>query len=132
MMAKRFKKLETVSQAIEASKVFGDQEAELGIIGWGSSQGAVQEAITQARQAGYRIAALYLKLLSPLPINQIREFTRSVKKILIPEGNYAGQLARLIRSELLISPIQLNICAGRPFSSREIFKKIEEEIASHE
>ena len=130
MMAKRFKKLEPLPQTIEARKAFGDQEAELGIIGWGSSQGAVQEAISQARQAGYRVAALYLKLLYPLPIEQIREFIRSVKKILILEGNYTGQLARFIRSELLINPIQLNICAGRPFSPREVYSKIEDEIMS--
>jgi len=95
-----------------------------------SPDNVVQEAISQARQAGYRVAALYLKLLYPLPIEQIREFIRSVKKILILEGNYTGQLARFIRSELLINPIQLNICAGRPFSPREVYSKIEDEIMS--
>jgi 2-oxoglutarate ferredoxin oxidoreductase subunit alpha len=129
MMAKRHKKLETVSRAIEATKSFGDPEAELGIIGWGSSQGAVQEAINRAQQMGYRVSALYIKLLSPFPLKQHQEFTRTVKKILIPETNYSGQLARLIRSELLISPIQLNNCTGRPFSPEEIYKRIEEEIA---
>jgi 2-oxoglutarate ferredoxin oxidoreductase subunit alpha len=128
MISKRYNKLRTVSEAIEAVKSFGDGQATLGIIGWGSSQGAVQEAVSQALSVGYKVAALYLKLLSPLPLNQIQKFVHNHEKILILEGNHSGQLARLIRGEIPLPPRQLNLCGGKPFSTKEIYSRIEEEI----
>lgn len=128
MMAKRFRKLERIVSEIIPVKRYGPHEAELGIIGWGSTAGAVREAIAMAGEEGYKVAALYPILLNPVPEKEIQDFLSPLKKLLIPEINWTGQLATLLKSKLLIPSIQFNICGGLPFTPKQIFDKIKEVI----
>jgi len=129
MMAKRYRKLDRLMMEMETVRRFGQREAELGIIGWGSSQGAVLEAMEKAKGEGYRVAVLYPKLLYPLPNEQIEEFCRPLRRLLVIEANYTGQLARLIRSYTRVTPCQLNLPSGIPIRPSEIYRRIVEELS---
>src|ERR1019366_1915290 len=96
MMEKRFRKLDTAAEELPIPERYGDEDATIGIIGWGSTEGAIQEAIDRARAKGYKVACLHPKILSPLPDRTIRDFIRSVQKVIVPECNYSGQLANLL------------------------------------
>ena len=91
--------------------------------------GCVREAVKRLRAKGKKVAALYPKMVWPLPVNQINEFASKCKKVMVPEVNYQGQFAEIISSKTDINPIKYNIYAGMPFTPAEMCKKVEEVIA---
>ncbi|MFQ6058740.1 MAG: 2-oxoacid:acceptor oxidoreductase subunit alpha, partial [Anaerolineae bacterium] len=129
MMEKRFRKLETAARELAGMDMvrrYGDPEAEIGLIGWGSTEGAVREAVERAQERGLKVAALYPKVLNPLPVEAIQEFAAPLKAVIVPEINYTGQFADLLRARLGIEAIRLNKYEGIPFTAGEIYRKIEE------
>jgi 2-oxoglutarate/2-oxoacid ferredoxin oxidoreductase subunit alpha len=126
MMEKRFRKLATAAEELPPPQRYGDENATIGIIGWGSTEGAIQEAVDRARAKGYRVAALHPKILSPLPDRAIRDFIRSVKTVIVPECNYSGQLANLLGAKYGLQAIRVNKFGGIPFTAGEILRAIEE------
>ncbi|MDI6868176.1 MAG: 2-oxoacid:acceptor oxidoreductase subunit alpha [Coprothermobacterota bacterium] len=126
MTEKRFRKLNLAQNDNDVTLRWGNQESEVGIISWGSTEGAVREATNQLKARGEEPDVLYIKLLSPLPRKQIEDFLKNKKKVIVPEVNYSGQLSHLLRAYFLFDPIPLNLAGGRPFAGYEILKKIEE------
>jgi 2-oxoglutarate ferredoxin oxidoreductase subunit alpha len=129
MSAKRHKKLAALSQDPLVEKLattFGDEDADIGVICWGSTAGPVREAVQQAAQHGIAVKVLVPKLLNPLVHSEIKPFLGSIRKLLIPEMNFTGQLATLLRSTYLVPTVRLNAVKGVPFCSQEILEKIEE------
>jgi 2-oxoglutarate/2-oxoacid ferredoxin oxidoreductase subunit alpha len=126
MMEKRFRKLDTAAEELPKPERYGDENATIGIIGWGSTEGTIQEAVDRAREKGYRVASLHPKILSPLPDRTIRDFIRSVQKVIVPECNYSGQLANLLGAKYGLQAIRVNKFGGIPFTAGEILRAIEE------
>ncbi len=126
MMEKRFRKLDTAASELPGPPRYGDEDADIGIIGWGSTEGAIQEAIDRALAKGYKVASLHPRILSPLPDRTIRDFIRSVKKVIVPECNYSGQLANLLGAKYGLQAIRVNKFGGIPFTAGEILRAIEE------
>jgi 2-oxoglutarate ferredoxin oxidoreductase subunit alpha len=126
MMEKRFRKLDTAAQELPQPQRYGDPDATVGIIGWGSTEGAIQEAVDRARENGHKVASLHPRILSPLPDRTIKEFIRSVKTVIVPECNYSGQLANLLGAKYGLQAIRVNKFGGIPFTAGEILRAIEE------
>lgn len=126
MMEKRYRKLATAAEELPKPQRYGDDDATIGIIGWGSTEGTIQEAVDRAREKGYKVAALHPKILSPLPDRAIRDFIRSVKTVIVPECNYSGQLANLLGAKYGLQAIRVNKFGGIPFTAGEILRAIEE------
>lgn len=125
MTRKRWKKLELARGCAVEPKHYGAEDAEIGIIGWGSTEGAVREAVEIANERGLKVAALYPKLLNPLQTDIVKAFAMSLKKFIVIENNYTGQFANILRSKG-IDAEPLLLCEGRPFKVAEILKRIEE------
>ncbi|HLZ60125.1 MAG TPA: 2-oxoacid:acceptor oxidoreductase subunit alpha [Ktedonosporobacter sp.] len=126
MMEKRFRKLDTAAEELPKPERYGDENATVGIIGWGSTEGTIQEAIDRALTKGYKVASLHLKILSPLPDRTIRDFIHSVQKVIVPECNYSGQLANLLGAKYGLQAMRVNKFGGIPFTAGEILRAIEE------
>jgi len=126
MMEKRFRKLDTAAEELPQPQRYGDENATIGIIGWGSTEGSIQEAVDRARAKGYKVASLHPRILSPLPDRTIRDFIRSVKTVIVPECNYSGQLANLLGAKYGLQAIRVNKFGGIPFTAGEILRAIEE------
>ena len=126
MMQKRYRKLETAAEELPAPARYGDDDAIIGIIGWGSTEGAIQEAVDHARANGYKVASLHPRVLSPLPDQTIRTFIGSVRKVIVAECNYSGQLANLLGAKYGLQAIRVNKFGGIPFTAADIFQAIEE------
>ena len=129
MTLKRFRKLETLMAELEWEPlpVVGDPAATLAVVGWGASEGAILEAVDRALARGIPVAAIHLRVLNPLPVNQLQEFFATKQKILVVEHNYSGQLARHLRATLGIRTISVTKFGGLPFTAGEILARIEEE-----
>jgi 2-oxoglutarate ferredoxin oxidoreductase subunit alpha len=128
MIKLRDQKVKNVANDIPDLEVDGDQSGELLVLGWGGTFGAITEAVIKARRDGYKVSQAHLKYMNPMPKNT-EEVLKRFKKIIIPEINL-GQLAKIIRSEFLIKPEQLNIVRGLPFRVSDIEDKIIEVLGS--
>jgi len=130
MTAKRFRKLETAARELAADPLnvmeLPDPKAKLGVVGWGSTQGAIHEAVLMARKESIGVRWMQCKLLNPLPEAQLSRFLAGLERLLVPELNYTAQFARLLRSRFSIEPISINKTEGLPFTPTEIFRKIKE------
>jgi 2-oxoglutarate ferredoxin oxidoreductase subunit alpha len=132
MSAKRFRKLEAAAKELANDPLnvmeLPHPNAELGVVGWGSTQGAIHEAILKAQQNSIHVRWLQCKLLNPLPETQIAKFLIGLKKILVPELNYTSQFANYLRTRFEIDSIPLTKSEGLPFTPNEILRKIQEVI----
>jgi len=126
MMAKRARKMALAAQEPGMTRRWGHPEPVLGVLGWGSQEGVIREAVARANREGYRVAALHTRMLWPLPHGEIRAFLRQVKAVLVPEVNFSGQFANLLRTQFTIEPHRLTKSDGLPFRPVDIYEKIKE------
>jgi 2-oxoglutarate ferredoxin oxidoreductase subunit alpha len=126
MTAKRARKIAGAAGEPGFTARFGPKKAKIGVIGWGSTQGALREGVELAAADGISASLLQLKMVCPLPENDIRDFLGSVEKVIVAELNHSGQLNNMIRSKFLIDTIALNKCEGLPFFAEEVLEKIRE------
>jgi 2-oxoglutarate ferredoxin oxidoreductase subunit alpha len=126
MTEKRFKKLASLSRAFEANPVeyHGSEDAVIGVIGWGSTEGAIREARYLAEERGILIRHLHPKVISPLPERQIRRFLLGLKQVLVVEENFTGQFAHFIKAKFGIKPIEVHKCEGVPVTPEEIYAAV--------
>jgi 2-oxoglutarate ferredoxin oxidoreductase subunit alpha len=92
--------------------------ADLLVLGWGSSYGAITGAARRIRRRGGRVACAHLRHLNPLPRNT-GELLRSYRKVLVPETN-TGQLWRIVRAEFLVDAERYNKVEGLPIFAEEL------------
>jgi len=123
MTDKRFRKLDLLEEDFLPLDREGPARAEVGIISWGITQGAVREAVQRFGQIGSDVAALYPKLLWPPPVKALETFAASVKKVIVVEANKQGQLARMIQAYTRIEPHRILAYNGAPISPWDIFGK---------
>jgi len=139
MMAKRARKVETARKMLAdwrmTSRRWGDAGAPFGIMGWGSTRGAVREATKVLQEQGLPIEAIYPHTLLPMPDQAISDFISSKRAILVPELNFSGQFGRMIEhryykelDELGVHIYQQKKEQGVPFKVREILEATMEMI----
>jgi len=107
-------------------EVDGDPEADLLVVGWGSSYGAIRAGMLRARAAGARVAIAHFHHLNPLPPNTA-EVLGAYDRVLLPEMN-TGQLAKVLRAGFLVDVESLTKVQGRPFFAPEIEAAIIERV----
>jgi 2-oxoglutarate ferredoxin oxidoreductase subunit alpha len=128
MVRTRAQKIANIAKEIPLLEANGPADADLLVIGWGGTYGAIVSAVQRAQRKGLKVAQAHLRYLNPMPRNT-GEVLKRYKKVLVPELN-AGQLRMLLRAEFLVDAIGLNKIQGRPFLVSEIEEKIEELLAS--
>jgi len=133
MMQKRARVVETARKHLvkwdSVARRWGEEEAQFGIMGWGSTRGAVREVMEQLAAEGVAIEALYPHTLLPMPDEAIQKFLRGKKAILVPELNFSSQFARMIAhryyKQLDAQNTHVHMLAkeeGVPFKIREIYE----------
>jgi 2-oxoglutarate ferredoxin oxidoreductase subunit alpha len=128
MSAKRHRKLDFIAKEKGFTRRFGDEHATVGVICWGSTEGPTEEAINVANRNGLEVKALTIKMIHPLPDDEIRSFLVGLKHVIVPEINYTGQLCNILRAKYLFPFQPFTKCNGMPFDPNEIFDRIEEVI----
>jgi len=106
------------AQAVEQ----GEDSGDLAVVGWGSTYGAISQAVLGARKAGLRVSHVHIRYMNPMPSN-LGDLLRRFKKILVPEMNN-GMLVKILRSEYLVDARGMNKIAGQPFKIAEIEAEI--------
>ena len=123
MVRLRAQKIKNIEIDIPELKVDGDEDADLLVIGWGGTYGAITEAVNKSRKSGKKVAQAHFRYLNPLPKNT-GEILKKYKNILCPELNL-GQFSKILKTEFPVDIIPFNKIQGLPFKSSEIEEKIE-------
>lgn len=122
MVTIRAEKVQRIAHEIPPIEIYGAQEGDLLVLGWGGTFGAIRTVVENKLEAGCSIGHVHLRYLNPFP-NDLQEILNRFKTVLIPELN-TGHLRQLIRSEYLIDAIGLNKIQGQPFHVYELETKI--------
>lgn len=126
MVRTRAEKIRRIANELPPTKVHGEPQGELLIIGWGSTYGAIMTAVERVWAKGKKVSYVHLRHISPFP-NDLGQIIKSFQTVLVPELNM-GQLRLLLRGEYGLPITGLNKIEGRPFRVSEIERKIEELI----
>jgi len=124
MIRLRAAKIAGIANDIPLQEVEGPADAELLVLSWGSTYGAVITAVQHAQEKGLSVASEHLRYLFPFPRN-LEEVLRAHKKILIPEMNL-GQLRFMVQGRFRVDTIGYSKTQGKPFRIAEIEQKIDE------
>ncbi len=103
MVEKRARKLKTFHDKVAAPAIEGPADAEVTLVGWGSTEGVIRDARELLAESGIKANQLAVKWLVPFHADAITEILSKAKKVLIVENNYSGQFYRYLRSETGIS-----------------------------
>jgi len=127
MVRLRAAKIDGIARDIPPVEVDDEAgDAELLVLGWGSTYGAIVAAVRRARARGRGVAHAHLVHLHPFPDN-LGDVLARYRRVLVPEMNL-GQLSRLVRAEYLVDARSLSKVQGVPFRAREIEAAIEAEL----
>jgi 2-oxoglutarate ferredoxin oxidoreductase subunit alpha len=128
MVEKRMKKLDLADKEIpveERVNFFGDADASYAIVSWGSPKDAVLEAMNRLCQEGFKMSFIQVRIPLPLPRSYIAEKLGKANKKIDVEGNYTGQLARVIREETGVAMDYFVLkWNGRPMSADEVYEAL--------
>ncbi len=100
MNAKRYRKLRQVRDKYSFFRTYGPEDADVGVLCWGSSKGPVKEAVLRANGRGEKVAAFVPQLLYPFPYHEFKRFLRGINDIIIFELSYSAQFYKYLRTFL--------------------------------
>jgi 2-oxoglutarate ferredoxin oxidoreductase subunit alpha len=124
MVRIRAEKVARLASAIPEQDVFGPPEGDLLLIGWGSTCGALHQAVRRAHEEGQAVAHAQIRYLNPFPRN-LPEILGRYDQILVPEMNM-GQLSFLLRGRFgLANVLSMPKVHGRPFAIGELRERID-------
>ena len=124
MQHKRWAKLEPLRDGMARHVQFGAEQPEIAIIGFGSTYGSVREAVERALEEGVSVGLLYPRVLGPFPTEKVEHFTANAERVIVPEINHTGQLARVVRGECGIPVDSRAKSDGLPFTAEDIYEFI--------
>lgn len=127
-MDKRFRKVEKIKFDTPVYKNSPHEEADLLIIGFNSTRGAIEEAMARLEKDGMKVNHAHIRLIHPFPTDELLPLVRSAKKIAVVENNATGQLANIIKMNVGYNEKIKKILKydGNPFLPHEVHTKCKE------
>lgn len=127
MVEVRAEKVEKIANNIPLQKInIGKDSGKLLVLGWGSTFGSINSAVTELVDEGHEVTHIHLKYINPFPRN-LETLIRRFDKILIPELNN-GQLIKIIRDKFLVDAKGFSKIKGLPFTKKELKNRIIAEL----
>jgi len=99
MMTKRMRKMDGILKELPPPRVEGPQDAELTLVGWGSTHHVMLEAMQALNREGFKVNVLCLNVVWPLPAEALKQALERCKMTMSVENNFTGQAVKLIRME---------------------------------
>ncbi len=130
MMEKRMRKEQGIAAMVPPPVLKGPPDADVTLIGWGSTDGVIREAIEQLAEQGIVANQLQIRWLVPLHGDAIVDILGKAKHTIIVENNYSGQFARYLRSETsFVANGHIRKYDGEPFMPHHIVDAVREQLA---
>ena len=130
MVEKRARKFEGVAGQIEPPQLEGPHDAQVTLVGWGSTYGVIKEAIESLAERGVIANQLSIKWIVPFHAEAVKEILSNCKRSIIVENNYSGQFYRYMRSETGAGVDgHIRKYDGEPFQPHHIVEAVLEQVA---
>jgi len=130
MMEKRMRKVAGIEAAVSPPALLGPRDADVTLIGWGSTKGVIEEACEILHEQGISANQLQIRWLVPLHGEAILDTLKDSRHTIIVENNYSGQFARYLRSETSFVPNgHIRKYDGEPFMPHHIVEAVKEQRA---
>lgn len=124
-MEKRMKKLQLMKNEMEEPEFIGHENLDILLVGFGSTYGALKDAVEELINKGKKIGALSFGDIYPLPEKALRKYANKAKKVINVEQNYIGQLGKLITQETgILMDSSILKYDGRQITGKEIVEKL--------
>jgi 2-oxoglutarate ferredoxin oxidoreductase subunit alpha len=135
MVAKRRRKLQALGESLPTPKIHGPSEGNVLLVGWGSTEGPIREAVDRARASGDSVSSIHLRHLNPLPPgleNIFSGFNHVIVVEMNDEGLYGyGQLGGILRARYCDPRIRgLTKTDGLTFKVKEIIERVKTCVSS--
>ncbi len=130
MLEKRARKFGNAVDSIEPPRLLGPEDAEVTLIGWGSTYGVIQDAVEQLKARGVTVNHLPIKWMVPFHGDAVTSILSCAKRTIIVENNFSGQFFRYLRGETGFT-VDGNIRKydGEPFMPHHIVDGVLEQLA---
>jgi len=130
MMEKRMRKMAGVAAGVPPPELRGPRDADITLIGWGSTKGVIEESCEILNEQGISASQLQIRWLVPLHGEAILEILNDAHHTIIVENNFSGQFARYLRSETSFVPDgYIRKYDGEPFMPHHIVEAVKEQLA---
>ena len=130
MMEKRMRKEAGIAAMVPPPVLEGPKDADVTLIGWGSTDGTIREARAMLAQQGITTNQLQIRWLVPLHGDAIVKILEGAKRTIIVENNFSGQFARYLRSETsYVADGHIRKYDGEPFMPHHIVESVREQLA---
>ncbi|HUK17095.1 MAG TPA: 2-oxoacid:acceptor oxidoreductase subunit alpha [Bryobacteraceae bacterium] len=129
MMEKRQRKIAGIEAAVPPPELVGPRDADVTLIGWGSTKGVISEAVDLLADEGITANHLQIRWMVPLHGEAILDQLRDARRTIIVENNYSGQFARYLRSETsFVADGHIRKYDGEPFMPHHIVEAVKEQL----
>ncbi|RDU38620.1 2-oxoacid:acceptor oxidoreductase subunit alpha [Neobacillus piezotolerans] len=127
-MDKRFRKIKNIRFNTPVHAYAPHEDADLLIVGFNSTRGAIEEAIVRLEADGHKVNHAHIRLIHPFPANEVLPLVRSAKRVMVVENNATGQLANIMKMNVGNAEKMYNLLKydGNPFLPNEIYTKSKE------
>jgi 2-oxoglutarate/2-oxoacid ferredoxin oxidoreductase subunit alpha len=130
MMEKRMRKVAGIAAAVPPPQLWGPKDAEVTLIGWGSTKGVIEEACEILTEQGIPANQLQIRWLVPLHGDAIVDLLKDSRHTILVENNYSGQFARYLRSETsFVAQGHIRKYDGEPFMPHHIVEAVKQQLA---
>jgi 2-oxoglutarate ferredoxin oxidoreductase subunit alpha len=131
MADKRSRKMATVLEHLPAPKLEGPLDAEVTLVGWGSTWGVLTEAVEQLNREGISTSHLQIKFLVPFHVTEVSAILGKSRRVIVVENNQSGQFARHLRAETgIVAQGHIRKYDGEPFEPKHIVTAVKELVAN--
>ena len=129
MVEKRARKMATVVNDIAPPQLEGAKDADVTLIGWGSTHGVIKEAIAQLADLGITANQLSIKWIVPFHTDAVTDIVNNAKHTIMVENNYSGQFFRYLRSETGLNVNgHIRKYDGEPFMPHHVVEGVKEQL----
>src|SRR5213080_839152 len=131
MVEKRARKMQNAAADIAPPKLVGPENAQVTLVGWGSTEGVIREAVEKlAGDEGVVANQLHIKWIVPFHAGEVTRILARNKRVIIIENNYTGQFARYLRSETgFAAHGHIRKYDGEPFMPHHIVNAVKDQLA---
>lgn len=133
MVEKRARKMDTVLAQLAAPKLVGPDNAQVTLVGWGSTEGVIREAVEKlAGEEGIVANQLAITWIVPFHADEVTRILGRSKRVIIVENNFTGQFARYLRSETgFAAHGHIRKYDGEPFMPHHIVEAVKEQLSGN-
>ena len=133
MADKRARKFEGLLERLPAPRLEGPADADITLVGWGSTWGVISESVARLNREGIKANQLQIKFLAPFHAKEVKQILQKSRKVIVVENSQSGQFARHLRAEICFDAhAHIRKYDGEPFEPKHIVAGVKEVLKGKE